>query len=131
MPRKLSDRQKMEQGTFRPDREPSPKTPAEAQADVTTAAVALEQAKKHAKRNLTARQKKLAKDKVRVLTDLLEIALEASAKALKVAAKAPAPLRPGLGQMSYEDCMNAQPPLTWDEELEWLALEAGIPPVSI
>ena len=119
MPRKLSDRKKKEAGTYRPDREAAPKTPAEAQEAVATAVQELEAAKRRAKvRALTPRQRSLAQDKVRILTDTLELALEDLAKARAV------PLgpviRPGVAEMSYGEVLNAQPPLTDDEELEWM-----------
>ena len=125
MPRKLSDRKKKEAGTYRADREAAPLTTTEAQVAVTVAALALERAKRAAgKRNLTARQKKLAQDKVRVTGDNLELALEASAKALKAAAEAPPTIREGIAGLSYNEADALLPPLTNYEWLEWISPKA-------
>jgi hypothetical protein len=87
----------------------------DAQAALATLAVALEQAKKAAaSRKLTARQKALAVNKVRVLGDDFERALEALAKA-KAVPVGPS-IRPGLELMSAYDCHIAQPPLSPDEQ---------------
>jgi hypothetical protein len=118
MPRKLSDRAKIAKGTFRKDREAAPKAIVDAQAAVAVAVKELEAAKRKAKgAKLTARQRTLAEDKVRVLNDSLELALEDMAKARAVPI-APS-IRPGLELMSYDEVMNAQPPLSDAEELEW------------
>jgi hypothetical protein len=125
MPRKLSDRKKKEAGTYRPDREAAPKSPAEAQAAVAAAVKGLEAAKRKAKvRTLTARQRTLAQDKVRVLTDSLELALEALTKARAVPV-GPV-IRPGVAEMTLDEVQNADPPLTYDEELEWISPKATI-----
>lgn len=116
MPRKLSDRIKVAKGTYRSDREAAPKSLADAQTAVATAVMELEAAK--LVKGKTARQKALAQDKVRVLNDRLELALEDLMKARAVPL-APA-MRPGLAEMTYDEVMNADPPLTYDEELEYL-----------
>ncbi len=121
MPRKLSDRVKRAAGTYRADRETTPKSPAAAQAAVAAAAVALEQAKAQAA-DLTGRKQAKVLERVRILADDFELALEDSAKAMRqaeVQAAAPS-IRTGLELLGYDDCMNASPPLTDDEELEWL-----------
>jgi hypothetical protein len=122
MPRKLSDRAKKAKGTFRKDREAAPKAIVDAQADVAKAVMALEAAKQA--KGKTARQKALAQDKVRILNDSLELALEALAKARAVPV---GPImRPGLADMTDEEVRTADPPLTDDEELEWLFPKAEI-----
>jgi hypothetical protein len=126
MPRKLSDARKKKAGTYRADREAAPLTPTEAQVAVTAAALVLERAKKRAnKRTLTPRQKKLAQEKVRVMGDNLEIALEISAKALKAAAEVPAPVRPGLELMSDWEADHADPPLRVDERYAYEFIVIG------
>src|ERR1700682_2051575 len=128
MPRKLSDRVKKAAGTYRPDREAAPKAIADAQAAVATAVKELEAAKRKAKQatklKLTARQRTLAEDKVRVLNDSLERALEDLAKARAVPV-GPV-IRPGLADMTDEEVRSAQPPLSYEEELEWLFPKAEI-----
>jgi hypothetical protein len=122
MPQKLSDRAKKAAGTFRKGREAAPKPVADAQAAVAAAVMALEAAKKV--RGKTARQRTLAADKVRILNDTLERALEDLTKSRAV------PLgpviRPGVAEMTHEEVMNADPPLTYDEELEWISPKATI-----
>jgi hypothetical protein len=117
MPRKLSDREKKARGTYRirKDRDTAPLSPAAAQAAVAAVAVALAQAEKKAKvRKLTARQRALAENKVRVLNDDLERALEELGKARAVPI-GPS-IRPGLELMSDYDCHIAEPPLSADEQ---------------
>jgi hypothetical protein len=122
MPRKLSDRVKKAAGTYRADREAAPKSIVDAQAAVATAVKELEAAKQA--KGKTPRQKALAQDKVRVLNDRLELALEAMAKARAVPV-GPV-MRPGLSDMTDEEVRNADPPLTYEEELEWLFPKATI-----
>jgi len=110
MPRKKSDREKKAAGTYRGAREGPPLAVTEAQAAVAAIAVNLEQAKKATSGKLTARQHGLAVNKVRVLTDDFERALEALAKA-KAVPVGPS-IRPGLELMSAYDVHIAEPPLT-------------------
>jgi excisionase family DNA binding protein len=127
MPRKLSDRVKIAKGTFRKDREAAPKSLADAQTAVATAVMELEAAKRA--KGKTPRQKALAQDKVRVLNDRVELALEAMAKARAVPI-GPV-IRPGLAEMTDEEVRNADPPLSYEEELEYLFPKATIGKTTI
>jgi hypothetical protein len=122
MPRRLSDRVKKAAGTYRADREAARKPVVDAQAAVAAAVMELEAAKRV--KGKTARQKALALDKVRVLNDSLELALEALTKAR--AAPIGPTIRPGLADMTDEEVRDAQPPLSYEEELEWLFPKATI-----
>jgi hypothetical protein len=122
MPQKLSDRVKVAKGTFRKGREAAPKSPAEAQAAVAAAVMALEAAKQV--KGKTARQRALAEDKVRILNVTLERTLEDLAKARAVPV-GPV-MREGLADMTDEEVRDAQPPLSYEEELEWLFPKATI-----
>jgi hypothetical protein len=124
MPRKLSDRTKKAAGTYRPSREAAPKPVTDAQAAVAVAVSELEAAKRKAKgTKLTARQRTLAEDKVRVLNDDLELALEALSKSRAVPIAQV--MRSGIDLMSHDDVLNAQPPLSDAEELEWLGVSGS------
>jgi hypothetical protein len=127
MPRKLSDRAKKEAGTYRPTREGTPKTVPDAQAALALATGKLSDARKRLpalKGRANAKARKHCEDRIRVFTDDVEIATEDLFKAMKAAEqRAAAPdIRPGLELMSYRDCMNANPPLSDNEELHWLVV---------
>jgi hypothetical protein len=127
MPRRKSDREKKMGGTFRPDRaaREAPKAVPEAQATLTTITVKLADAQKQLaglKGSKNAKARARVENTIRVLTDDVELAMEALNKAMNHAAQqAAAPsIRPGLELLSYDDHMNASPPLNEDEELEYL-----------
>jgi hypothetical protein len=130
MPRRKSRREKIAAGTLRENRADRPVLvlPVHvAQEKATAASIALTEARQKAKQTkpkLTARQKRLAQAAIPVREVALECALEDLATAMKAAeAQAAAPsIRAGLELMSYDDCMSAQPPLSEDEELQWLVV---------
>jgi hypothetical protein len=130
MPRKLSDRVKKSQGTYRGAREGPPLPVAEAQATLTTTTVKLADAQKQLaglKGRENAKARGRVENTIRILTDDVELAMEALNKAMNHAAlEAAAPtIRDGIELMSHDDVLNASPPLSADEELVWIGVAGG------
>lgn len=129
MPRRKSDREKIAAGTrlVRADRPTIIMTVAEAQAKATEASVDLALGRQKAeqkKPKLTARQKRLAKERIPILESRLECCLEDLARSLKAEQELAAQpnLRPGLELMSYHELVTMTPPLSDAEQLHWLAV---------
>lgn len=123
MPRRRSDKQKQADGTFRADRQTAVMPLEAAQAALTAAILELEAAKALATSGTApAGARRRARKRVAgVLPDNVSIAMEQlqRSQAAQAAQDAAPSIREGLELMSY-DCLNAEPPLSDSEQIEWL-----------
>lgn len=151
MPAKLTVAEKKERGTYRPGEEQPPRPLHRVRKFIADATERMETAQRIAGRaeaaierdgkwlntGRGARYKHKPHPALRKLKDTLQritsekrtlvLLREEEVKALAVQAALDAvpEIRPGLDLMSYADCMNSQPPLSHDEELEWLLVGAA------
>jgi hypothetical protein len=125
-----TDEQKKAEGSYRPDRAAPVKTVEAAELALTTTITTLAAAQKKLltlKGSKKATARRNLQTLIEIQTRRLQQAREDMSNAMRQAAvRAAAPsIRPGLELMGHDEVMNAQPPLSDAEELEWLSISGS------
>jgi hypothetical protein len=125
-----TDEQKKLEGSYRPDRAAPVKSLEAAEVALTTTITTLAAAQKKLltlKGSKKATARRNLQKLIEIQTRRLQQAREDMSNAMRQAAvKAAAPsIRPGLELMGHDEVMNAQPPLSDAEELEWLGVSGS------